>query len=76
MLVVSVKTPVELTEEYKIGECVAQGSVEGVSISAANLRNGLNDVFKDSYDELNFSGVQLGPLLYQDDVARIADKCC
>ena len=72
--VIAVKTPVGVTEECETGEGVAQGSVEGASISAASLGAGVMDMFKDSLDEVNFAGVKLGPLLYQDDVARLADS--
>ena len=71
--VISVKTPVGLSDQVDTGEGVAQGSVEGASISAASLGAGVSKVFKDSCDEVNFAGLELGPLLFQDDVARLAD---
>ena len=72
--VVAVKTPVGVTEEYETGEGVAQGSVEGASICAASLGAGVNDIFKDSSEEVNFTGIQLELQLYQDDVARLEDS--
>ena len=69
---ISVQTPVGLTEECDTGEGVGQGTLEGAIISAVNLDSGVNDFFHDSEHEVNYGGVEIKPLLFQDDVARLA----
>ena len=69
---ISVQTPVGLTEERDTGEGVGQGTLEGAIVSAVNLDNGVNDFFHDSEYEVSYGNVDLQPLLYQDDVARLS----
>ena len=71
---ISVQTPVGVTEECKIGESVGQGTLEGAIISAVNLDNGVQDFFANSDDEINYLGMKMGPLLFQDDVGRLASS--
>ena len=71
---ISVQTPVGLSGERDIGESVGQGTVDGAVISAVNLDNGVTDFFRDSEDEVNYGGISLRPLLFQDDVARLSDN--
>ena len=68
---IRVQTPVGLTEECNTGEGVGQGTLEGAFVSAVNLDNGVNDFFKDSENEISYADLQLRPVLYQDDVARL-----
>ena len=70
---ISVQTPVGPTEDRDTGEGLGQGTLEGALVSAVNLDNGVNDFFRDSEYEVSYGDVQLQPLLYQDDVARLAD---
>ena len=69
---ISVQTPVGLTDECDTGEGVGQGTLEGAIVSAVNLDSGVNDFFHDSEYEVNYGGVDLQPLLFQDDVARLS----
>jgi hypothetical protein len=69
---IRIQTPVGLTEECDTGEGVGQGTLEGAIVSAVNLDSGVNDFFHDSEFEVNYGGVALQPLLYQDDVARLS----
>ena len=69
---IRVKTPVGPTDEVDTGEGVGQGTLEGAIVSAINLDNGVHDYFSDSEDELNYGDVRIQPLLYQDDVLRLA----
>ena len=69
---IAVQTPVGLTDEFNTGESVGQGTLEGAIISAVNLDNGVCDFFGNSTDEMGYFGLRLGPLLFQDDVARLA----
>ena len=71
---ISVDTPVGLTDETDRGEGVGQGTLEGALVSAANLDSGVRDCFKDSEYEVSYGGLGLGPVMYQDDVARLADS--
>jgi hypothetical protein len=65
---ISVQTPVGLTEESDTGERVGQGTLEGAIVSAVNLASGVND----SEHEVYYGGVEIKPLLFQDDVARLS----
>ena len=69
---ISVKTPVGLSDDQRIGEMFDQGMVEGAVMSAVNLDCGVADYFKDSEDELTYFVVRLRPLLFQDDALRIS----
>ena len=69
---IRVQTPVGLSDEKYVGESVGQGTVDGAVISAVSLDNGVEDFFKHSEHEVNYGGIVLRPLLYQDNVARLA----
>ena len=63
---IQVCTPVGVTDEADTGETLGQGTVEGAIASAVNLDRGVTE------DEIYYLGVKLGPLLFQDDVARLS----
>ena len=69
---ISVHTPVGVTEEEDTGEGLGQGTLEGAIVSAVNLDNGVKDFFSDSEYEVSYGELQLQPVLYQDDVARLS----
>ena len=71
---IRVQTPVGLTDECNTGEGLGQGTLEGAFVSAVNLDNGVSDFFKDSENELLYADIQMRPLLYQDDVARVCNS--
>ena len=71
--VIQVQTPVGLTQTANTGEGVGQGTLEGAIVSAVNLDNGVREFFRNSEYEISYGGLQLGPMLYQDDVARMAN---
>ena len=71
---ISVDTPVGLTYETDRGEGVGQGTLEGALVSAANLDSGVRDCFQNSEHEVSYGGLGLGPIMYQDDVSRLADS--
>ena len=71
---IQVNTPVVMSEKEDVGESVGQGTVEGAVISAVNLDSGVRDFFRNSVDEVNYFGLELAPLLFQDDVARLASS--
>ena len=69
---IQIQTPVGITDPVDTGEGLGQGTVEGALASAINLDNGVWDFFACSDDEMHYLGLKLGPLLFQDDVARLA----
>ena len=69
---IRVRTAVGETEEKETGENIGQGTLEGANISAANIDYTVNMFFKTSIDELSYGGEQLQPLLFQDDISRLA----
>lgn len=69
---IKVHTPVGPTEQADTGETLGQGSVEGAVASAVNIDNGVHDFFKNSENEVYYLGLKLGPLIFQDDVARLS----
>ena len=71
---IQIKTPVGITEGFKTGENVTQGSVGGRIISSLNLDIPIATFFKDSEHEVNYGDIQMKPLIYQDDLSRVADS--
>ena len=69
---IRVQTPVGLSQERSRGETVEQVTVGGAVVSAVNLDNGVRDFFANSEAEVTFAGVSLGPILFQNDVARLS----
>ena len=69
---VKVRTPVGTSSSRSTGETVGQETVEGAVISAISLDNGVIDFFATSTTEVTYFGVKLGPMLFQDDIARLA----
>ena len=67
-----VKTPIGVSDEAVRGEGLAQGSLEGALVSSVNLDSGVRDYFQKSRNEVHYSSLQLGPLLFQDDISRLA----
>ena len=47
-------------------------TVEGTVASAVNLDNGVPDFFENGENGVYYHGLKLGPLLFQDDVARLS----
>ena len=70
---ISVLTPVGVSEECDTGETVGQGTLEGAVISAVSLDKGVEDYFGGSEDEVCYAGLRLQPLLFQDDISRLAN---
>ena len=69
---ISVRTPVGDTEQRETGEGWGQGTIEGAICSAVNLDNGVKDFFSTSEYEISYGDLALSPLLFQDDISRIA----
>ena len=69
---IRVRTAVGETEEKETGENIEQGTLEGATISAANIDYTVNMFFQTSMDELSYGGERLQPLLFQDDISRLS----
>ena len=71
---IKVKTPVGVTELADVHGIVAQGSVDSGVISAVNTSKGTDVAFASSDGEVEYLGVELGPLILMDDIARMSDN--
>ena len=71
---IRIKTPVGVTEGFKTGENVTQGSVGGGLISSLNLDISVTTFFESSKYEVSYGGIQMNPMIYQDDLARVASS--
>ena len=68
---IKVVTGMGVTDTKECGEVLGQGSHGGAIISAANLDDGVGEMFENSEDEVCYGSVKINPLLYQDDVLRL-----
>ena len=68
---IKVKTPVGLSDEGGVGECIGQGSGGGAIVSAINLDMDMEDFFRHSKDEMCYGSIRLQPLQFQDDIGRL-----
>ena len=67
---IRVNTAVGMSDRGDVGEVIGQGSAGGALASQVNIDKGLESYFKGSVDEVNYGGVRLQPLSFQDDIAR------
>ena len=51
-----------------VGNVIGQGTAGAALVSQVNLDLGLMDYFKESKDEVQYGGLLLQPLAYQDDI--------
>ena len=65
-------TSVGTTDYTEAGETLGQGTNEGAIISSVNLDGGAKEYFADSKTEVEYEGIELGPVLFQDDIIRAA----
>ena len=71
---IQVLTPVGLTGVVDTGEGLGQGGLEPGYASAVSLDNGVQEMFADSDDEVSYADLRLFPLLYMDDLFRMANS--
>ena len=71
---IKIKTPVGITDGFQTGENVTQGSVGGGLISSINLDIPIRHFFHDSEHEVCYGSVDMSPIIYQDDLARLASS--
>ena len=70
--IIKVKTAVGDSNEKETGENIGQGTLEGATISAANIDFTVNEFFKNSIEEISYGAERLQPLLFQDDISRVS----
>jgi hypothetical protein len=61
-----------MTDEADVGEVVGQGTVGGALRNQLNIDKRIERYFCGSSDEVSYGTVRLQPIVFQDDVARIA----
>ena len=71
---IQINTPVGESERFKTGENVTQGSVGGGLISSLNLDIPIQRFFKNSIHEVSYGNIVMKPVIYQDDLARLASS--
>ena len=71
---IKIKTPVGITQSEDTGPQVTQGSVEAATISSVSIGNGVSDTFAHSDVEVVYGNVSLGPQMFMDDIARMAEN--
>ena len=71
---IKIKTPVGMTQSEDVGPLVTQGSVEAATLSSVSLGNGVNDAFVQSDVEVVYGKITLGPQIFMDDIARLAEN--
>ena len=71
---IKVKTPVGITDAEDTGGGIAQGSVEACIESSVNLDKGVEEAFMDSDKELEYFKLTLGPVMFIDDLFRMAEN--
>ena len=69
---IQVMTPLGLTKVAKTGSGLGQGGLDSAFLSGVGLDNGVKEVFKDSRNEASYGTIPLNPMLYFDDISRLA----
>ena len=71
---IRVKTAAGLSKIRATGENVAQGSIGGALLSAANLYKTLTAFFEGSDSEISYGNLRLSVLSFQDDALRMCSS--
>ena len=71
---VRVRTPVGYTEYSEVCEGLGQGTNESTVISAVNLSGGIEHEFVNSTSQSKYGDLVLKPVLFVDDVNRLAES--
>ena len=71
---ICVKTSVGKTNSADVGEGLGQGTNEGAIVSSVSLAGGLDEKFKDSNDEVKYLDLPMAPIIFQDDIGRLAEN--
>ena len=65
---IQVRTGVGNTEKADIGAVIGQGTIGGAIASQGSLDDGIRGQFQGSQEELRYGSVEMGPLIFQDDL--------
>ena len=65
---IQVRTGVGNTEKAEIGTVIGQGTIGGAIASQGSLDDGIRDQFQGSQEEIQHGSVEMGPLIFQDDL--------
>ena len=65
---IQVRTGVGNTEKAEIGTVIGQGTIGGAIASQGSLDDGIRDQFQGSQEEIRYGSVEMGPLIFQDDL--------
>ena len=65
---IQVRTGVGNSEKADIGSVIGQGTIGGAIASQGSLDDGIRGQFEGSQEELQYGSVELGPLIFQDDL--------
>ena len=71
---IKIKTPVGTSQSEDTGPQVTQGSVGAATISSVSIGNDVSDSFVHSDVEVVYGQIKLGPQLFMDDIARMAEN--
>ena len=70
---IKVNTPVGVSDSADTGPIVTQGSLDAGILSSVSIDNGTSVTFANSDCEVDYYGLNLSPLRYQDDIMRMAE---
>ena len=70
--VIRVKNGTGYSDWEEAGELIGQGTGGGALVSSVNLDSDVNEFFEGSSSEVIYGGIRLQPLMFQDDVVRLA----
>ena len=65
--------PVGVTLSESTYLCILQGSVDAGVLSSVSIDNSTSEAFAESDCEVDYLGLKLAALRYQDDILRMAD---
>ena len=65
---IQIRTGVGITDKEDIGVVIGQGTIGGALASQASLDDGIQGQFEGSQEELRYGSVEMGPLMFQDDL--------
>ena len=68
---IQLRTAVGVSSEESTGEGVGQGTLDGAILSACSIDYSMGQFFSKSSYEISYGGLNLQPLLYQDDIFRM-----
>ena len=62
--------PNGMSARVETGMNVSQGTVDGAIVSSASISKGVDEVFRNSTDEITYGPEMVQPLIFVDDLLR------